>query len=485
MSDSSDTPTGAENGEESFAALLDQYSPETGAELRVGDKIEGEIISISGDTVFVDTNTKIDASVEKVDLLDENGELPYSVGDTVTLYVVAATESEVRLSKAITGVGGLELLQEAQAQDIPVEGRVQATCKGGFHIELMQRRAFCPISQIDRIYVEDPEPYVGEKFEFLISRIEAGGRNIVVSRRQLLERELAVTRKAFLETLAVDQVLEGRVTRIQPFGAFVELVPGVEGLVHISELGWSRSAGVEDTVRAGDRITVKVLGIEQNEDSRKLKISLSVKQISADPWLDVSRLFQVGQKVIGTVTRCAKFGAFVELAPGIEGLAHISELSYTRRVNDPADIVTVGEKVSVVVKEIDPEKRRLSLSVRDAEGDPWINVNDQFTIGQAVQGRLEKKEAFGYFVNLAPGITGLLPKSLISRSPEANRIEKTREGDTITVVIEAINPTEHKMTLMPGDADNEQNWQQFSKPSPSAMGALGEKLQQALSKGKE
>jgi small subunit ribosomal protein S1 len=485
MSDSPENPSGTEDGEESFAALLDQYSPGSAAELRVGDKIEGKIISIGADTVFVDTGTKIDASVERTDLLDKDGELPYSVGDSATLYVIAASESEIRLSKAFSGAGGIEVLKEAQAQKIPVEGRVQATCKGGFHIEIMQRRAFCPISQIDRVYVEDPEPYVGEKFEFLISRIEAGGKNIVVSRRQLLEREMAISRKAFLETLAEEQVLEGLVTRVQPFGAFVELTPGLEGLVHVSELSWSRSAAIEDSVRIGDKITVKVLGIEQSEDPNKLKISLSAKQVGSDPWLSISDHFQVGQKVIGTVTRCVKFGAFVELSPGIEGLVHISELSYTQRVNDPGDIVTVGETVPVVIKEIDSDKRRVALSVRDAEGDPWVDVQSQFTIGQTVQGRLEKKEGFGYFINLAPGITGLLPKSLISRSPESARIEKIREGESITVVVESINPAEHKMTLMPGNADDEQNWQQFSKSSSSAMGALGEKLQQALSKSKE
>ena len=485
MKDSTNQPNGPENEEESFAALLDQYSPESDSDLRVGDKIRGKIISIGDDTIFVDTNTKIDASVERADLLDESGELAYSVGDAVELYVVAASESEVRLSRAIAGIGGLNMLKEAQAQNIPVEGRVQATCKGGFHIEVMQRRAFCPISQIDRIYVEDPEPYVGEKYQFLISRIESGGRNIVVSRRQLLERELAAAREAFLETLAIDQVLEGQVTRIQPFGAFVELVPGVEGLVHISELSWSRRAGIEDVVRTGDRIAVKVLGIEQTEDTGKLKISLSAKQVSGDPWLDINSQFEVGQKVQGTVTRCAKFGAFVEISPGVEGLVHISELSYTRRVMDPAEVVTVGETVPVVIKEIDLEKKRLALSVRDAEGDPWVNIKDQFSIGQTVEGRLERKEDFGFFINLAPGITGLLPKSLISRSPESGRIEKTREGGTVTVVIESINPAEHKMTLMPGDPDNEQNWQEFSKPSSTAMGSLGEKLQQALSKRKE
>jgi small subunit ribosomal protein S1 len=485
MTSSSDQANGPENGEESFAALLDQYSPESDVELRIGDKIRGKIISIGDETIFVDTRTKIDASVERADLLDENGELPYSVGDSVELYVVAASESDIRLSKAIAGGGGLTLLKEAQAQGIPVEGRVQATCKGGFHIDLMQRRAFCPISQIDRVYVEDPESYVGEKFQFVISRIASGGRNIVVSRRQLLERELAATREAFLETLVENQVLEGQVTRIQPFGAFVELVPGVEGLVHISELSWSRNIGVENTVRVGDRLTVKVLGIEKAEDPRRLKISLSVKQLSGDPWLEIESQFEAGQKVQGTVTRCAKFGAFVEVAPGIEGLVHISELSYTKRVTDPAEIVAVGDIVPVVIKDIDVQKRRLALSIRDAEGDPWVNIEKQFSIGQTIEGRLERKQDFGYFINLAPGITGLLPKSLISRSPMSARVENAREGDRIVVVIESINPAEHKMTLMPGDPDNEQNWQQFSGSSAPAMGSLGEKLQQALSKRKD
>jgi small subunit ribosomal protein S1 len=485
MTNSSDQANGPGNGEESFAALLDQYSPGSETDLRVGDKIRGKIISIGDETIFVDTGTKIDAGVERADLLDESGELPYSLGDSVELYVVAASESEIRLSKAIAGVGGLQLLKEAHARGLPVEGRVEATCKGGFHVELMQRRAFCPISQIDRVYVEDPEPYVGEKYQFLISRIESGGRNVVVSRRQLLERELAATREAFLESLAADQVLEGQVTRIQPFGAFVELVPGVEGLVHISELSWSRSVGVEDSVRVGDRLTVKVLGIEKAEDPHRLKIALSVKQLGNDPWLDIDSHLAAGQKVQGTVTRCVKFGAFVEVAPGIEGLVHISELSYTKRITDPAETVAVGDTVPVVIKDIDSERRRLSLSIRDAEGDPWLDVEDRYSIGQTVEGRLERKQDFGYFINLAPGITGLLPRRLISRSPESARIEKAREGDRIAVVIESINPAERKMTLMPGNPDSEENWQQFSKSSPPAVGSLGEKLQQALSKRKD
>jgi small subunit ribosomal protein S1 len=250
-------------------------------------------------------------------------------------------------------------------------------------------------------------------------------------------------------------------------------------------LSWSRSAGVGDSVRVGDRLTVKVLGIEKTEDPDRLKISLSVKQLGNDPWLDIDSHLAAGQKVQGTVTRCVKFGAFVEVAPGIEGLVHISELSYTKRITDPAETVAVGDTVPVVIKDIDSERRRLSLSIRDAEGDPWLDVEDRYSIGQTVEGRLERKQDFGYFINLAPGITGLLPRRLISRSPESARIEKAREGDRIAVVIESINPAERKMTLMPGDPDSEQNWQQFSKSSPPAVGSLGEKLQQALSKRKD
>ena len=485
MNDFTDRGTAENSEEESFAALLDQYSPGDDSALRVGDQIEGKIISITGDTVFVDTRTKMDASVDKAELTDENGEMPYSVGDTVALYVVAATESEVRLSRAISEAGGLNLLKEARDQQIPVEGRVQATCKGGFHVEVARRRAFCPISQIDRAYVEDPEVYVGEKYQFLISRIESGGRNIVVSRRQLLDREAAESRREFLKTVSEDHVLEGRVTRIQPFGAFVELAPGVEGLVHVSELSWSRSAAVENTVAVGDRITVKVLGIEQAGDAEKIKISLSAKQVGTDPWLEIEQRFEIGQKIDGTVTRCAKFGAFVEIAPGIEGLVHISEMSFTRRISDPSEIVTTGDSVTVVIKDIDSGKRRMQLSLRDAQGDPWVEVDDRFSVGQTVEGRLEKREPFGCFINLAPGITGLLPQSLIARSSASGRIQKAREGDAVTVVIESIKADERKMTLAPGDPDSEQNWRQFSASPATALGSLGEKLQQALSKEKK
>jgi small subunit ribosomal protein S1 len=225
--------------------------------------------------------------------------------------------------------------------------------------------------------------------------------------------------------------------------------------------------------------------MEPDKKPGQLKISLSIKQLTQDPWNTVEQHFQVGDKVPGKITRCANFGAFVEVAPGIEGLVHISEMSYTQRVLKPEDVVTAGETVSVMVKELDLEKRRLSLSIRDAAGDPWMGISDKYSIGQALEGVLEKKEKFGFFVSLEPGITGLLPKSNIGRSGRASELDKLKAGDPIPVVIEAVNPAERKLTLAPSNTKDEQNWQKFARDTGSSMGSLGEKLQQAMSRKKD
>ena len=209
-----------------------------------------------------------------------------------------------------------------------------------------------------------------------------------------------------------------------------------------------------------------------------------MKQLTQDPWETAGEQFLEGEKIQGTVTRCANFGAFVEVAPGIEGLVHISEMSYKKRVLKSEDVVTAGETVSVMIKEVDLDKRRLSLSIRDAEGDPWINIAEKYKIGQTVEGLLEKKEKFGYFINLEPGITGLLPKSNLNKAAKPAEFEKLKEGNAIAVMIEAINPGERKITLMPADTADEQNWQSFSDASSKSLGALGEKLQLALEKKK-
>jgi small subunit ribosomal protein S1 len=469
-----------ENEEESFADLFESYSAGMNEDIQVGDKVRGEIISIGRDSVFVDTGTKIDGVVDKKELLDDDQNLPCEEGDILELYVVSLKENEIRLSKAFSGIGGLNLLREAFEKGVPVDGKVTEECKGGFRVEVMQKRAFCPISQMDLKFIENPGDYVGKTYQFLITELEEHGRNIVISRRELLSRQLEKARKKFYEGLTIGTVLEGRVTRLMPYGVFVELVPGVEGMVHVSELSWSRVQDPHEVIRVKDSIKVKVVGVERDDRSDRMKIALSAKQVTEDPWDNVEEKYHAGDKISGKVTRCVKFGAFVEIAPGIEGLVHISEMSYRKRVLRPEEVVKDGETLSVVVKEIDAAKRRISLSIKDAEGDPWIGVHEKYKVGQLIEGTLEKKENFGYFITLEPGITGLLPKSRINRSSKPALIEKVKEGHKFTVIIEEINLDERKITLGPGDSKDENDWQSFAKAPEKPVSSLGEKLQDAL-----
>lgn len=465
--------------------------------LHVGDKVTGRVIAIGQDNIFVDTGTKIDGVVEKGEVTNEKGELEFKMGDTIELYVVSANENEIRLSKAFSSKGmageaNLGALIDAYRQEVPVEGKVLAQCKGGFHVQIMEKRAFCPISQIDSTYVKTPEDYVGGVYTFLLVSVEERGRNVVVSRRKLLDRETAVVRSAFLETLSVGQVVEGRVVRLAPYGAFVELAAGVDGMVHVSELSWARVESPDSVVRVGDTIKAKVISIKSAvEGSGKgPNISLSMKQIMEDPWARILERFTIGNKVPGKVTRCADFGAFVEIAPGVDGLVHISEMSYTKRIVNPLDVVSVGQEVTVAIKEIDPSKKRISLSLREAEGDPWADIETRYLAGQTVEGTVEKKQAFGYFISLEPGITGLLPKSKIAKANDPNALQKLKEGEKVTVVVEEIRARERKISLAPIDAAEQEGWHEFVKDArvqgagPVGQGTLAEKLQQAFNPSK-
>lgn len=466
---------------EDFAKLF-EASPGRDERLRVGDRITGPIIAIGKDSVFVDTGTKIDGVVDASELLDEGGHLPYHVGDPLELYVVSLRGDEVRLSKAVSGMGGARALSDAYENAIPVEGKVKGQVKGGFHVEVMQKRAFCPVSQMEMRFTEKPEEHVGKTYHFLVSQFEEEGRNIVLSRRELLRKEHEEEVKKFLETLKVGSDIPGRVTRLAPYGAFVEISPNLEGMVHISELSWSRVEKPGDVVQVEDQVLVRVMGVEHGENPDQARISLSMKEVTGDPWLHLEGKFQVGEKLQGKVVRCTKFGAFVEIAPGIEGLVHISEMSYRKRVVKSEDEVSPGDLVHVVIKELDLPRKRISLSIKDAEGDPWVEVEEKYRVGQAVQGTLEKKEKFGYFITVEPGITGLLPASKIKAADKP--IEKLRPGDPVTVIIEAIQPKERRMSLGTGDPSEDGDWKKFSKQGTQSTTLLGEKLRKAMEEKK-
>jgi small subunit ribosomal protein S1 len=457
-------------------------------DIQVGDRIKGEIIAISKDIVFINTGTKMDGVVEKAELLDPNGEFPHKKGDLLELFVISFTGNEIRLSRALSGIGGTHILREAFENAIPIQGKVIDKIKGGFQVEIMQRRAFCPISQMDTKYIENPDPYVGGNFQFLITQFEENGRNIVVSRRDLLAQEQEKAKEELLGKIQVGDEIQGRITKLMPYGAFMEIFPGLEGMVHLSELSWSRTQKTEDLLRVNDQVQAKIIAISKTANAKDAKISLSIKQITGDPWEHVLEQFHEGDSIQGKVTRCAKFGAFVEIAPGIEGLVHISEMSYRKRVNRPEEIVSEGQQIQVIVKELDRENRRVSLSIKDAEGDPWSDINEKYKAGQAVTGTFEKKESFGYFISLEPGITGLLPKSKSKESGAAGGLlEKAKAGDSIPIIIEEIHANERRITLgMAGEArEDETNWQGYLSNStkPKSFGSLGDKWQAAVNKG--
>ena len=289
-----------ENSEIAFATLLDAYSPKSKKDMKVGDKVQGKIISISNDTIFVDIGNKIDGIVETAEMLDKNKQLPHTEGDTVELYIVALGEDEIRLSKALSGAGSFDLLKEAHQKAVPVDGKILETCKGGLRVEVLGRKAFCPASQIDINFVETLEDYVGQTHQFLIKQVDLRDKNVVVSRRALLSQQLEKSKKQFYTGLRIGDVVDGRITKLMPYGAFVELHPGVDGLVHVSELSWSRVEDPQNFGSIGEPVRVKMLDIEKSDASDEFKISLSIKQVTDDPWLSADERFKVGDKVKGT-----------------------------------------------------------------------------------------------------------------------------------------------------------------------------------------
>jgi small subunit ribosomal protein S1 len=471
-----------EKPEQSFAELFESYNDHRTERVQIGERIRGKIISVGKDAIYVDTGTKIDGVVDKSEIADENGNVALKEGDEIELYVTSYDGNEIRLSKAVSGAGTMNMLRDAFENAIPLEGRVKGQIKGGYQVEIAERRAFCPGSQIDLKPAGSPDQHVGKSYVFLVTQFEEGGRNIVVSRRELLKKEQQKAIAGFMEGLSVGAELEARVTRVMPYGVFAEIFPGVEGLVHVSEVSWSRVEKPDEVLHTGDLVKVKVLAIEKGQKRNALKISLSVKQLTADPWEQMEGRYQVGEKIKGKVVRCAPFGAFVEIAAGIEGLVHVSEMSYTKRVLKPEEIVQVGDVIAVVVKEIDIPRRRVSLSLKDAEGDPWLDVSEKYRVGLYVNGTIERKEKFGYFISLEPGVTGLLPISKIKNSLKSGQIEKLKQGDTMTVLVEEVHPADRKITLGPGDSKDEEGWKEFAGSEQKKASFFGEKLQLALQK---
>ena len=432
------------NEEASFEELLKASSESPGRKLFPGDKVSGKVAKISRDTIFVDLGGKSEGIADIQEFLDKEGHLIIQQGDLVEVRV-ASIRDGIHLTKGmkLQGADALEMLREAKENAIPVEGRVSGVVKGGFEVNLSGTRAFCPLGQIDIHFCENPEEHVGAKYPFRILEIKERGKNIIVSRRALMEEEREKRSKETLARLKPDQECEGKVTKLTDFGAFID-IGGIEGMVHISEISHGRINHPSEILKPGQQVNVKVMKIESEKEGRP-KISLSVKALEPDAW-DKGLGFEEGEIIHGKVSRLADFGAFVEVAPGVDGLVHISEISY-ERVSHPNKLLKEGEGVDVLVMGIDREAHRISLSIKEVAIKKKMEMEEgsekvRLEVGQILRGIVEDSKPYGLFVRLpqfGPRVRGLLPIEELRVSERGDVKKKFPKGQEIRVEIISID----------------------------------------------
>jgi len=385
-----------------FAALLAASEAET-QRLEVGQVVRGRVIAVGTSSAFVEIGGKGEAIIDTAEFRDpESGAIQLVVGDQIEATVVddGRNSGSVVLKRTV-GRGGHVPgeLEQALAHGIAIEGLVTGENKGGFDVQIGAVRAFCPGSQIDRRRGE-ARAYVGQRLRFRVVRIEAGGRNIVVSRRALLEEEAAEQAAQTWDRIQVGAVLQGRVSSVQDFGAFVDLGE-VEGLIHVSELGHGRVSHPSEVLEAGQVVEVQVIKVEPGEGGQRARVGLSMRALAPDPWLSARAQFPVGATVPGVVRRLESFGAFVEIAPGLDGLVHVSKLTLERRVAHPRQVVAVGDRVDVTVMAVDDAQRRISLSmVEQARRDRDAQELRERDEEQAALGEVNERRSLGTFADL-------------------------------------------------------------------------------------
>lgn len=469
--------------EEDFAALFE--ASVKAKPLSKGQSVTGTIVRIGPEVALVDVGGKSEAVIEVAELKDADGALEAAVGDRIEATVIS-TAGGVTLSRRLARRAATDRqIAEAFHAGLPVEGTVQGVNKGGYEVRIGHSRAFCPLSQIDTVRTEDPAVHVGRSYTFRIVEYGEAGRNIVVSRRALIEEQQAAEAADVRRALVVGAVLEGRVVSVRDFGAFVDLGGGVQGLLHVSELGWSRIADASEAVKAGETITVKVLRIEDETG----KIALGRKQLIDDPWTTVAGAYAVGQVRTGRVTRLADFGAFVELEPGIEALAHVSTFPPTGRRGDWAQAVPVGTTATFEILSIDPEKKRIGVAVvpeGSAREATAVASSGTIARGARLTGKVERHERFGVFVFLAPGRTALMPMSETGVEKDADVTRAFPVGAEVEVIVQEVDPdgrrirVSRKAIFDAQEAAELRDYTQRADSAPEGFGSLADKLKGAL-----
>jgi len=475
------TDTPEEQEAEDFATLLAREGARRA--LEVGDVVTGRILQIGDETVFVDVGGKGEALIDRAELTDEHGNMKRGVGDEIEATVVR-TGDEVRLShRLLQGVQARERLQVAAQTGLPVEGKVQAVIKGGYEVTVAGLRAFCPFSQMDLRRVDTPESHVGRLHEFRIAQYGEQGRNIVLSRRSLLEEQAAKAAEETRKKIVIGAVLPGTVASLAAFGAFVDL-GGVQGLVPLSEISHSRVGRPADHLHVGQAVAVKVLQI----DEAKGKVSLSLKALEGDPWAEVAGKLRERQIVRGRVARVTDFGAFVELLPGVDGLLHLTEIPRNRHAEMKHAAETAAPLV-VLVTNIDYDKRRIGLALAPEGASPGGQLPSQIAVGAVVSGTVERIEPFGVFLRIGPGQVGLIPNAEMGTPRNTDHRRDFPPGTEVKVAVLSIEDGGKRIRLsrteaqrMEEDAETRTYMQDSTKKSGGFGMTLGEALRRSRQK---
>jgi len=433
-----------ESKADSFAALLEENL--SGVIMRPGELITADVVEAGDDYVIVSAGLKSDAEIPAAEFKNAAGELTVKAGDQVevTLEAVEDGFGNTRMSRErALRTRAWGQLTQAFADNTVVHGVITGKVKGGFTVEIQTLRAFLPGSLVDVRPVKDAAYIEGRELEFKIIKLDQNRNNIVVSRRAIVENELTEEREKLLNTLEEGQVVKGVVKNLTEYGAFVNL-GGLDGLLHITDMAWRRVKHPSEVLGVGDEIEARVLKFDREQS----RVSLGLKQLGEDPWLDLSRRHPLGSRLFGKVTNITDYGAFVEIEDGVEGLVHLSEMNWTNRNIHPSKVCHVGDEVEVMVLDVDPERRRVSLGMKQCTPNPWEEFAAAHKKGDIITGRIRSITDFGVFIGIEGGIDGLVHLSDLSWDrPGGEVVTEFKKGNELTVVVLAVDAGRERISL--------------------------------------
>ncbi|TKB57517.1 30S ribosomal protein S1 [Ferrimonas aestuarii] len=429
---------------ESFAQLFEESLQEI--ETRPGAIVKGTVVAIENGIVLVDAGLKSESAIPAEQFKNAKGELEINVGDSVDVALDAIEdgfgETQLSREKAKRHEAWLRL-EKAYEEEETVTGIINGKVKGGFTVELEGIRAFLPGSLVDVRPVRDTTHLEGKELEFKVIKLDQKRNNVVVSRRAVIESENSVEREQLLENLQEGQEVKGIVKNLTDYGAFVDL-GGVDGLLHITDMAWKRVKHPSEIVNVGDEINVKVLKF----DRERTRVSLGLKQLGEDPWVAIAGRYPEGTKLTGRVTNLTDYGCFVEIEEGVEGLVHVSEMDWTNKNIHPSKVVSLGDNVEVMVLDIDEERRRISLGLKQCKANPWDEFAANFNKGDKVSGKIKSITDFGIFIGLDGGIDGLVHLSDISWNVAGEEaVRDYKKGEEISAVVLSVDPERERISL--------------------------------------